>query len=122
MSQTKQHEWTTVAQKSDLVSGAGVGALYNGKQVALFLVPDLDDELFALSNYCPFSGVHIIARGIVGDIQGEPVVATPLYKQHFSLRTGQCIEDQDVRLERFLVRLNGNEVQVASLGAEELAA
>jgi nitrite reductase/ring-hydroxylating ferredoxin subunit len=34
-------------------------------------------------------------RGIIGDLQGERVIASPIYKQHFSLATGRCLEDKD---------------------------
>ena len=39
-----------------------------------------------------------MARGIVGDLQGQLVVASPVYKQHFNLRTGRCLEDESVGL------------------------
>jgi len=35
----------------------------------------------------------VLSRGIVGDVKGERVVASPLYKQHYSLTTGRCLED-----------------------------
>lgn len=105
--------WTTLCSFSDLVPGAGVGARFGDRQVALFLVPELDNELFAVDNYCPISGVNIIARGIVGDIQGEPVVATPLYKKHFSLRDGRCLEDPDHSLRTYAVRLDGDRVEAS---------
>lgn len=104
--------WITVGQWSDLVPGSGVGAKVGNTQIALFWIPELDNRLFAVSNYCPFSRVHIIARGIVGDIKGEPVVASPLYKQHFSLVDGRCIEQPEVALATWEVRLNGGELQV----------
>jgi nitrite reductase (NADH) small subunit len=31
----------------------------------------------------------------VGDRGGEPVVASPVYKQAFSLRTGRCLDEPD---------------------------
>ncbi|MEX1033555.1 MAG: nitrite reductase small subunit NirD [Cellvibrionaceae bacterium] len=124
--------WITVGKRSDLVPGSGVGARLGDRQIALFWIPELDDSLlgksppkmslFAVSNYCPFSGVHIIARGIVGDIKGEPVVASPLYKQHFSLVDGRCIEQPEVSLDTWGVRLQGNALQVREKTAEATAA
>lgn len=122
MKQDQNITWTTVGRSQDLVPGAGIGALVGGVQVALFWLPEYDDALFAVSNYCPFSGVHIIARGIVGDIAGEPVVASPLYKQHFSLLDGHCIEQPDVSLHCYAVRLQGEDIQVAGRVARALAA
>ena len=44
--------------------------------------------MYAIGNYDPASDANVLARGIVGDIGGEIVVASPIYKQHFSLRHG----------------------------------
>jgi nitrite reductase (NADH) small subunit len=118
----KGRQWITVGRRSDLIPGCGAGAVANRRQIALFLLPELDNRLFAVSNYCPFSGVHIIARGIVGDIAGEPVVASPLYKQHFSLLDGRCIEQPEIQLETWPVRLQGDDVQVQMEAEESVAA
>lgn len=111
---TQQNEWTHVGSRADLVPGAGIGARLGDRQVAIFCIPELDQPLYAVDNYCPISGVHIIARGIVGDIESEPVVATPLYKKHFSLLDGRCVEAPDgYRLNVYAVRLAGNGIQVS---------
>ena len=120
MSQTKR--WITVGKQSDLIPGSGVGAKVGSQQVALFWIPELENRVFAVSNYCPFCGVNIIARGILGDIGGEPVVASPLYKQHFSLLDGRCLEKPEVALQTWDVRLQGDEVQVRLRAEEEMAA
>ncbi|MEQ6885407.1 nitrite reductase small subunit NirD [Salicola sp. Rm-C-2C1-2] len=116
------NNWITIGRLSDLVVGSGVGARYGDRQVAVFLIPQLDDQVFVLDNYCPISGVNIIARGMVGDIQGEPVVATPLYKKHFSLLDGRCIEDDSHKLTTYAVRIEGDELQVAASRKEADAA
>ena len=54
--------------------------------------------VFALGNRDPFSKANVLSRGIVGDLKGELVVASPVYKQHFSLRTGRCVEDAAVEV------------------------
>lgn len=102
--------WTAVCALNDIVPNSGVCALINGLQVAVFRVSD--DRVFALSNYDPFSNANVLSRGIVGDIKGELVVASPVYKQHFSLATGQCIEDEAVKVASFAVRINNNIVEV----------
>ena len=51
-----------------------------------------------LSNKDPFSQANVMSRGIIGDLQGERVIASPIYKQHFSLATGRCLEDKDQKL------------------------
>ena len=109
----QENEWTHVGNRADLVPGAGIGARLGERQVAIFHIPELEQSLFAVDNYCPISGVNIIARGIVGDIDGEPVVATPLYKKHFSLLDGRCLEDASHRLRTYAVRLDGDRLQLA---------
>ena len=63
---------------------SGVAALVDGREVAVFRVRD---AVYAIGNHDPASGANVLARGIVGDIGGEIVVASPIYKQHFSLVT-----------------------------------
>lgn len=105
-------QWTAVCPLDDIVPNSGVCALIGGRQVAVFRVSD--DRVYALSNHDPFSKANVLSRGIVGDIKGELVVASPVYKQHFSLATGQCIEDPAVKIEAFPVRINNAVVQVAA--------
>ena len=90
-----------VCQQSDLVANAGVAVLLDGQQIALFYVPGAEPELYAVSNWDPIGKASVISRGIVGDKGGELVVASPLYKQHFRLRDGQCIEEPDVSLSSY---------------------
>jgi nitrite reductase (NADH) small subunit len=92
------------------VAGSGVCALINDAQVALFYLPDETPALYAVQNRDPIGEANVMSRGIAGDINGELVVASPLYKQHFSLLTGQCIENPDVCLEVYAVTISGDEV------------
>ncbi len=78
----------------DIPPDSGVCALLEGIQVAVFRTRD--GRVFALGNFDPFSRANVLSRGIVGDIKGELVVASPIYKQHFSLETGRCLEDASV--------------------------
>lgn len=118
----ESRQWMKIGQRSDLVPGCGVGAIAGDSQIALFLIPELGNRVLAVSNYCPFSGVHIIARGIVGDIDGEPVVASPLHKQHFSLLDGRCIENPTISLEAWPVSIKGEDILVQVARQESVAA
>jgi nitrite reductase (NADH) small subunit len=84
-----------VCRLDAIVPDTGVCALVDGRQVAIFRV---GDGVHAIDNFDPFSKANVLSRGIVGDLKGELVVASPVYKQHFSLETGQCVEDPDVRV------------------------
>ncbi|MGG7241031.1 nitrite reductase small subunit NirD, partial [Klebsiella pneumoniae] len=68
-----------------------------GQTVAIFRVGH-EKRVYVLSNKDPFSQANVMSRGIIGDLQGERVVASPIYKQHFSLATGRCLEDKDQKL------------------------
>ena len=102
--------WTAVCRLNDIVPNTGVCALVGGRQVAVFRLDD--DRLYAIDNHDPFSRANVLSRGIVGDIKGEVVVASPVYKQHFSLASGQCLEDPQVRVPVFPARLDGDVVYV----------
>ena len=84
-----------VCALSDILEFAGVCALVGGEQVAIYRV---GDEVFALENFDPWSRANVMSRGIVGDLAGQLVAASPVYKQHFNLRTGRCLEDESVAL------------------------
>jgi nitrite reductase (NADH) small subunit len=107
--------WEDVCPIEDLVPGRGVAALVGvGKvQVAIFLV---DGELFALSNFDPFSEAFVLSRGIVGSRGDRLKVASPVYKQSFDLRTGECLDDAEVSVPVFAVRVVDGRVEVGSTG------
>ena len=104
-------QWLTVCSTDDLVPHTGVCAKVEDKQVAIFYC-QRSDQLYALCNYDPFGHAYVMSRGIMGSLDGQPCVASPLYKQHFNLKTGVCIEEPDVQLTRFDVRVSGNDVQL----------
>jgi nitrite reductase (NADH) small subunit len=103
--------WADVAAVDQLTPGRGVAALVGGRQVAVFLVDG--GEVLAVDNYDPFSGAHVLSRGIVGDRAGAVKVASPVYKQSFDLRTGQCLDDEAVRIATYPVRIRAGRVEVA---------
>lgn len=103
--------WIDVCSIDDLVPHAGVCALVENTQVALFYMPE-DNKVYAINNYDPFSLINILSRGLIGDIQGEPMVSSPIYKQHFSLKTGQCFEDDTIKISAYGVRIEGDRIEV----------
>lgn len=111
--QAKTETWTTLCTLDDLVPDSGVAARLDGQQIALFYLPQAQ-RVYALDNGDPFSGANVIARGIVGDLKERRVVASPLYKQHFCLDSGECLEDDGVRLRTWPARIAGERVQIAT--------
>jgi len=109
---TAIEEWVAVCPVADLLIDEGQCALVKGRQVALFRLSGCE-EIYALDNHDPFSEANVISRGIVGDIQGRVVVASPVYKQHFELGSGKCVEDETVSLATYPARVVDGQVQIA---------
>jgi nitrite reductase (NADH) small subunit len=105
--------WVDVLAVDDLIPGRGVAALVAGRQIAVFLLPG--GEVYAIDNHDPFSGANVMSRGIVGDRDGVPKVASPMYKQSFDLRTGRCLDDETVGLTTYPVKV-ANGVVVVDMG------
>ena len=103
--------WITVCELDALLPNVGVRALLGDSQVAVFKLSG-SDEIFAIDAFDPFSNAPVLSRGIVGDVEGRLVVASPIYKQHFDLKTGQCLEDDSVAVRTFAVRVVDGQVQV----------
>jgi nitrite reductase (NADH) small subunit len=104
-------EWTSVCEVSDLLPDTGVCALINQKQIAIFHSRRLN-EYFAIGNYDPIGEANVLSRGIIGSIGDAVVVASPLYKQHFNLRTGECLEKPEHTIPTYAIRVQDGLVQV----------
>jgi nitrite reductase (NADH) small subunit len=110
---TATGRWVDVCAYPDLIPERGVCAMVGGLQVAVFRT--FEGELFAVSNFDPFSNAYVISRGILGSRGGAPTVASPMFKDVFDLRTGVCLADPEVALPTFPIRRNpvGDRVEVA---------
>jgi nitrite reductase (NADH) small subunit len=103
--------WVNVCSVEDLQPDSGVCALVAGAQVALFYLTKTQ-QVFALANYDPIGKANVLSRGMIGDLGGEPMLASPLYKQHYSLKTGVCFEYADIQLQTYPVRIENGTVAV----------
>lgn len=113
--------WQDICSVDDLQPNSGVCALVDDQQVAIFYMPE-DEAVFAINNYDPFGEAYVLSRGLIGDIGGRPMVSSPLYKQHFDLETGQCLEDESVSVPAYGARVNGGRVEVSLVETPELEA
>ncbi|WP_062201797.1 nitrite reductase small subunit NirD [Demequina salsinemoris] len=113
-----------VCALDDLTPELGAAALVAGEQVALFRLAD--GSVHAVQNLCPFSGAYVMSRGITGSKGDEPTIASPIYKQVFSLITGSCLVTMDKEpvdsgeggLAVFRVVVDNGDVMVESKEAE----
>ncbi len=105
-------ELTDVCGVDDLSPDRGRAALVGDRQLAIFSLSTGD--LYAIDNHDPCSGVNVLSRGIVGSKGDAVVVASPIYKQHFDLATGKCLEEPGVAVATFEARVVDGRVLVAS--------
>lgn len=104
-------EWTTVCPVDDILPNTGVSALVSGRHVAVFRVGDT--QFYAIDNVDPKSGASVLSRGLVGNLGDHIVVASPLYKNHFDLADGVCLEAPEHSVRAHTVRIEDGRVQVA---------
>lgn len=102
--------WVAVCRASDLSVDRGACALVEGVQVALFRLAD--GTVYAISNFDPFSRAFVLSRGIVGDRDGTPKVASPIYKESFDLATGRCLDDPSVVVPVYPTRIVDGRLEV----------
>jgi nitrite reductase (NADH) small subunit len=103
--------WTRVCALDDIVPDTGVCALIAGRQIAVVRVGE-GDHVYAIDNFDPFSKAFVISRGIVGDKNGVPKIASPIFKQSFSLLTGECLDKPGVALTTYPARVRDGEVEI----------
>ncbi|KGJ91015.1 nitrite reductase small subunit NirD [Colwellia psychrerythraea] len=119
---TTDKSWRTICNASDLVKDSGISALLlkdgseansagEDEQIAIFHIPNSEEKIYAVGNYDPIGKANVLYRGLVGCIDDEPVVASPLYKQHFSLKTGDCLQEEQ-SIAVYDIRIENEQVQV----------
>ena len=107
-----ENKWIDVCGVDDLQPDSGICALVDDKQVAIFYMPK-EQAVYAVNNYDPFGNANVLSRGLIGDLDNVPMVSSPLYKQHFNLLTGECLEDESVRIEAYAIRIENDRVEVS---------
>lgn len=91
-----------------------------GHRVGLFRV---GDALHALADRCPHRGAPLCGGRIATPIEagpsgltlGEPhsIVRCPWHKWEFEIATGRALADAKLRVRRYAVRVEGDEVVVS---------
>lgn len=104
--------WTAVCAADDILPNTGVCALVDERHVAIFRVGQ--DQYFAIDNVDPKNGASVLSRGLIGNLGDRVVVASPLYKHHFELKTGECLESPELSVRAHEVRIEDGRVLVAS--------
>ena len=102
--------WNDICDAGDILPNTGVAALVENRHVAVFRLGA--DQFFAIDNVDPKSGASVLSRGLLGNLGDRIVVASPLYKNHFDLRTGECLEAPEQSVRAHGVRIDSGRVRV----------
>ena len=92
-----------------------------GHRIGLFRV---GDELYALADRCPHRGAPLCSSGRVATSielrdgrpalgEADTLVRCPWHKWDFEIATGQCAVDARLRVRRYRVRIDGEEIVVS---------
>lgn len=108
---TTEHNWTAVCGQNDLINDSGICALVNDTQIALFYLKK-EQAVYAIANHDPFSEANVLSRGLIGSKGDDLFVASPVYKQHFCLKTGRCLDDDNTRIQAWPARIENGQVEV----------
>ncbi|TJY58176.1 nitrite reductase small subunit NirD [Sinimarinibacterium sp. CAU 1509] len=106
--------WHDVCGVDEIWPNTGVCARIDNRQIAIFRIDRADGatEIFAIDNHDPHSGANVLSRGIVGNLGARTVVASPIYKQHFDLATGDCLEEPSLPVRSYAAEINDGRVRV----------
>ncbi len=106
----KDPVWYRVCPLSDLDESWGEAALVDGSHVALFRTGG--SQVFAVAHEYPATAAHLMARRIVGSRGTRPTIASPLHKEVYDLRTGECFGIPTLRLATYSTRLVNGFVEI----------
>jgi nitrite reductase (NADH) small subunit len=110
---TESLHWNAVCSIDDILPDTGICALVRERHVAIFRLKDGGGRLFAIDNYDPNSQASVLSRGLVGSLGERIVVASPIYKHHFDLQSGECLEAPENSVAAYPVRVESDQVWIA---------
>ena len=105
--------WQSVCALEDIVPDTGICALVEGRHVAVFHLAGQEPRVFAIDNVDPNVQASVLSRGLVGNLGERLVVASPIYKHHFCLQSGECLEAPEKSVKAYPVRVEDGRVLVA---------
>lgn len=105
------NQWIKICHSSDLIADSGVCAQINDQQIAIFQLTD-PGSVCAIGNWDPIGKANVLYRGIVGSSGDTRFVASPLYKQRFCLSSGECLDDQAIKVRVYPIKMIDQEVYI----------
>jgi nitrite reductase (NADH) small subunit len=91
-----------VAEVDELAPGQGKLVQVDGRDIALF---NVNGAYYAMHGVCP----HEEGPLNEGEVDGETIVC-PWHGYDFSVQTGECSVDPELRVTTYAVRTAGNDV------------
>ncbi|QIZ77704.1 nitrite reductase small subunit NirD [Ferrimonas lipolytica] len=107
---TVTKQWLDICASDDILIDCGACALVDNQQVAIFRLSSGD--WYAIDNHDPIGGANVLSRGLVAEIDGTPTISSPLFRHHFSLQDGHCLQDQTISVATFPIRIDNGRVQL----------
>ncbi len=105
-------QWVHLGAVRDIPDNVGIAARIGQQQIALFHLPASEQRVYALDNREPGSGANVLSRGLLGDVAGEPVVISPLYKKRFRLCDGISPDDAQLCVRSWPVKIEQGQIWV----------
>jgi nitrite reductase/ring-hydroxylating ferredoxin subunit len=96
--------WHRIGSLAELRGGSSVKASIGKVRVAAFVV---GDAVVATNGRCPHAGGPLHE----GEVE-DGVLTCPWHGWTYDLSTGACGEDDSLNLERFAVRIEGDDIMV----------
>ena len=94
---------TPVCRRAAL--GAGQSCVVPGPNGGSVLVVNDGDEILAVDDTCPHAGGPL-HEGVVDD----GLIICPLHSYSFDLRTGECLEDPSLSVDRYRVVVEDGDI------------
>ena len=104
-------KWKQACKIEDIPENGGACVLLDGEQIAIYNFARRN-EWFATQNLCPHKQQMVLSRGMIGTQGGEPKVACPFHKKTFSLKSGQCLNGEEVSISVFPVKIEDGFVYI----------
>jgi nitrite reductase (NADH) small subunit len=98
-------EFVTVAKTGDVPEGEGRVVEAGGKEIALF---NVDGSFHAIDNICVHRGGPLGEGALEGT-----TVACPWHAWTYDVTSGKCIVNPEVCLEKYEVKVENEEIQIA---------
>lgn len=92
---------TNIGSTVDFPAELGCCVQIEEKQIAIYYVPDTQQQWFAIDNFNPQNQRMVLSRGIIGSEKGIPFVACPLHKHRYSLIDGTCLTDKNYKVASY---------------------